>query len=89
MNTKHSTKKRPAAKQDEVALPTNRHRDALKPNAEVVRVAYSTREVADKLGISPKSVYRMLDRGLLQKSKACRKNLIAATSVDNFVEVTS
>ncbi len=53
------------------------------------RVCYTVAETATKIGVSKKSVYRLIYRGLLPTSKACRKLLISAHAVENFVEVTS
>ncbi len=53
------------------------------------RVSYTVAEKAAKIGVSTKSVYRFIQRGLLPTSKASRKLLIAASAVDNFVEATS
>jgi excisionase family DNA binding protein len=46
---------------------------------------YSTSEVAVKFGISLKSVYRLLDRGLLKSSSALRTKLIPRSSVETFI----
>jgi len=41
--------------------------------------------VAAKFGISQKSVYRLLDRGLLKASSALRKKMIPKASVAQFI----
>ena len=46
---------------------------------------FSTSEVAVKFGISPKSVYRLLDRGLLESSSALRTKLIPRASIEKFI----
>jgi len=46
---------------------------------------YSVSEVAAKFGISQKSVYRLLDRGLLKASSALRKKMIPKASVAQFI----
>ena len=48
----------------------------------------SVGEVSESFGISPKSVYRLLDRGLLKSSSALRHKLILKSSVDEFVAAT-
>ncbi len=57
-------------------------------NSQDARVAYTIRETSKKLGVSTKSIRRMIYRGLLPTSKALRKILIPAQAVDNFMEVT-
>lgn len=46
---------------------------------------YSVSEVAVKFSISQKSVYRLLDRGLLKASSALRKKMIPKASVAQFI----
>jgi hypothetical protein len=46
---------------------------------------YSVSEVAVKFGISPKSVYRLLDRHLLRASPALRKKMIPKASIAQFI----
>lgn len=49
------------------------------------RMFYSVGEVAEMFGISRKSVYRLLDRGLLQSSSALRHKMITKRSVEGFL----
>jgi predicted DNA-binding protein YlxM (UPF0122 family) len=53
------------------------------------RMFYSVGEVAETFGISRKSVYRLLDRGLLQSSSALRHKMITKRSVEQFVANSS
>lgn len=46
---------------------------------------YSASEVAVKFGISLKSVYRLLERGLLESSSALRTKMIPQASIDKFI----
>ena len=48
----------------------------------------SVGEVSASFGVSPKSVYRLLERGLLKSSSALRHKLILKSSVDEFVAAT-
>ena len=48
----------------------------------------SVGEVSESFGVSSKSVYRLLDRGLLKSSSALRHKLILTSSVDEFVATT-
>jgi excisionase family DNA binding protein len=52
------------------------------------RVFYSVSEVSEMFGISNKSVYRLIARGLLQSSSALRHKRIYRGSIDNFVATT-
>jgi len=52
------------------------------------RIFLSVEEVSESFGISRKSVYRLLDRGLLKFSPALRHKLILKSSVDEFVAAT-
>jgi len=52
------------------------------------RMFYSVVEVSEMFGISTKSVYRLLARGLLQSSSALRHKRISRASIDAFVAAT-
>jgi transposase len=47
---------------------------------------YSVKEVSRQFGISTKSVYRLLERGLLTSSPALRKKMIPKASIDKFID---
>lgn len=53
------------------------------------RLFYSVGEVAVMIGISNKSVYRLLKRGLLKSSNALRHKRISKASIDEFVAKTT
>lgn len=53
------------------------------------RLFYSVGEVSEMFGISIKSVYRLLDRGLLKSSNALRHKRISRASIDEFVAKTT
>jgi len=53
------------------------------------RMAFSVRETADLLGISEKSIRRLVARRLLQPSRALRHLLFSKKEVDRFLEETS
>lgn len=55
------------------------------PIEEPAKVFYSVAEVAKQFGISQKSVYRLLERGLLKSSPALRRKMIPKASLDQFV----
>ena len=61
---------------------------AAKPKSPNERAAYTAKEAAQKLAVSVKTIYRWIGRGLLPTSKATRKVLIPAGSIENFMEVT-
>ena len=52
------------------------------------RIFLSVEEVAALFGTSRKTVYRLLDRGLLKSSSALRHKMILKASVDEFVAKT-
>ena len=55
-------------------------------NVGSTRLLYKVSEVAEMLGVSVKTVYRLCDRGLLQYSKALRHKMIVAESVKAFAK---
>ena len=52
------------------------------------RIFLSVEEVAQLFGLSKKTVYRLVDRGLLRSSNAVRHKMILKASVDEFVAKT-
>jgi len=49
------------------------------------KVFFTVAEVASQFGISQKSVYRLLERGLLKSSPALRRKMIPRASVETFI----
>jgi len=49
------------------------------------RLAFSVRETAAMLGVSEKTVRRLIARGLLRPSKALRHLLIPRTEIERFL----
>jgi excisionase family DNA binding protein len=60
---------------------TSAHRD-------LPRLAYSVRETAAMLGVSEKSVRRLVVRGLLRPSRALRHLLIPRSEIERLLKVT-
>lgn len=52
-----------------------------KPDALV----YTTKEAATRLKVSHKTIYRLVDRGLLKAAKTLRHLRITRESLDNFL----
>jgi excisionase family DNA binding protein len=52
------------------------------------RLAYRVNETAQMLGISEKSVRRLIARGLLRTSKALRHLLIPRSEIERFLKET-
>lgn len=52
------------------------------------RLLYSVEETAAMFGVSQKSVYRLLARGLLKSSTALRHKKIPKSSIDEFMVKT-
>jgi len=50
------------------------------------RQAYSVEEVAAMLGVTPKSVYRLLARNLLRSLKALRHHRIPRKELERFLQ---
>src|SRR5690242_8160993 len=58
-------------------------------SAEIVRLAFSVKETARILGVSTKTVRRLICRGLLKPSKALRHLLIPKREIERFLDHTS
>lgn len=52
------------------------------------RVFYTVSEVSKMLGVNRKTVYRLLDRGLLNASNAIRHKRIHTESLELFIQTT-
>ena len=52
------------------------------------RMFYSVSEVSEMFGVCQKTVYRLLDRGLVQASSALRHKRISKASIDQFIAGT-
>ena len=50
---------------------------------------FTVKQTAQTLQISQKSVYRLLDRNLLQASRALRHKRISKKSIDEFINSTT
>lgn len=53
------------------------------------RLAYSVRETAEVLGVSHKTVLRLLQRGLLKSSGAMRHKMIPVKEIERFLRETT
>ncbi|MCC6235290.1 MAG: helix-turn-helix domain-containing protein [Verrucomicrobiales bacterium] len=51
-------------------------------------MAYSVRETAELLGVSEKTIRRLIYRKLLRASRALRHILIPRTEIDRFLKLT-
>jgi len=54
-----------------------------------LRMAFSVKETAQILGISEKTVRRLIDRKLLHPSRALRHLLISKKEIEHFLQTTS
>ena len=52
------------------------------------RLAYTTNETAEMLGLSPKTVYRLIERGLLKSVGALRHKRITRAEIDRILKTT-
>jgi excisionase family DNA binding protein len=55
----------------------------------LAKLAYSVKETAQLLGVSNKSVYRLIQRGLLKSSLALRHKRIPRTEIERFLRETT
>jgi excisionase family DNA binding protein len=53
------------------------------------KLAYNTKETAELLGTSTKTVYRLLERGLLKSTVALRHKLIPRADIERFLKETT
>jgi len=58
-------------------------------DSKLPRLAFSVKETAGILGISEKTVHRLICRGLLKSSLALRTKLIAKSEIERFLRDTS
>jgi excisionase family DNA binding protein len=56
---------------------------------DLMRMAFSVRETAKILGVSDKTVRRLIDQKLLRASRAIRHLLIPKKEIDRFLQETS
>jgi excisionase family DNA binding protein len=53
------------------------------------KLTYSTQEAADLLGITSKTVYRLVERGMLKAVSALRHKRIPRTEIERFLRETT
>jgi hypothetical protein len=56
---------------------------------QLAKLAFDRRAAALMLGISPASLDRLVQRGLLRPSRALRKPLFAASELERFLRETT
>jgi excisionase family DNA binding protein len=64
------------------------HQSGVVPASPMDRLAYGVRETAQLLGVSDKSVRRLIARGLLKPSRALRHLLIPRAEIERFLKET-
>ena len=79
----------PATDPEPVTPPQARTLKLPEAGGRLPRLAYTVKETAEILGISPKTVYGLLYRGLLRSSLALRNKLIAKSEIERFLKDTS
>jgi excisionase family DNA binding protein len=67
----------------QTGLPQN-----ISPGGNAPRIAFSVKEAAALLGISEKSVRRLIARGILRSSRALRHLLIPKKELERFLQDT-
>jgi excisionase family DNA binding protein len=56
--------------------------------AKPIPLAYTVEEAAAALHVCPKTIRRLLNRGILTASKALRKKLIPRSQIEGFLKAT-
>jgi len=56
---------------------------------QIKKLAYDRRQAAAMLGISPASLDRLVQRGLLRPSRALHKPLFAVSELERFLRETT
>lgn len=59
------------------------------PEQAKIRLAYTRRETAKIIGVSPITIDRLTKRGLLHPSRATRKPLYPVWEIERFLKETS
>ena len=62
---------------------------SLSPERFGCRLAFSVKETAEILGVSEKTIRRLVSRDLLRSSKALRHLLIPKKEIERFLDTTS
>jgi excisionase family DNA binding protein len=94
MITPH-TDSNPPLQDAQTLLENTRRRDdapiiaKIEHNAVPPRLAFSVKETAGMLGVSEKTVHRLIARGLLRPSRALRHLLIPKTEIEKFLDRTT
>jgi predicted DNA-binding transcriptional regulator AlpA len=83
-----SVENRGISESQDRGLPQQIKKTMQKVSEPSTRTFLSVEEVSQSFGVSRKSIYRLLDRGLLKSSNALRHKMILKRSVDEFVANT-
>ena len=59
------------------------------PQTAQTKLAYSTKETAELLSVTDKTVYRLIERGLLKSSSALRHKRIPKAEIERFLKETT
>jgi excisionase family DNA binding protein len=92
MNETYTFSFQPVLPQNPVPAPTG-HPPVSTPVAVTVganpsSLVYTVQEAAAALHVNPKTIRRLLDRGVLTASKALRKKLIPRSQIEGFLKAT-
>jgi len=58
------------------------------PGLSSLKLAYTSRELCESLGVCRRTLSRLEDRGILRSSKALRTKLYPRTEVERFLRET-
>ncbi len=53
------------------------------------RLGYSLAEAVNLIGVSQRTGYRLIERGLLKSSRATRRHIIARSEIERFLRETT
>lgn len=59
------------------------------PEPQKVKLAYTVQQLSEELGLSPVTIYRLEQRGLIRSSRAVRRKIYAHTEVQRFLAATT
>lgn len=71
------------------SIPANENPGREKPGKTIpTKIAYSMAEAAQVLGVSYMTMHRLLKRGLIRSSSACRIKIIPHAEIERFLAET-
>ena len=69
-------------------MPNTENEEVKSDKPPLPKLAYSMREAAEVIGVSYITMFRLLKRGLIKSSSACRHKLIPHRELERFLKDT-